>query len=132
MAFKLGNKKSPIADQGQVTSKLSFKQSDVDNSIPGTPILRKSLDKGIMGEANNDGSMFISNKVIPGSDEEKHVMAHEMVHLKDMKLGKLAYNDNYIKWDGQVYERKNGMVNYNGQMLPEGDKSFPWEQMPWE
>ena len=67
MAFKLGNKKSPIADQGQVTSKLSFKQSNVDNSIPGTPILRKSLDKGIMGEANNDGSMFISNKVIPGS-----------------------------------------------------------------
>ena len=132
MAFKLGNKKSPIADQGQVTSKLSFKQSNVDNSIPGTPILRKSLDKGIMGEANNDGSMFISNKVIPGSDEEKHVMAHEMVHLKDMKLGKLAYNDDYIKWDGQVYERKNGMINYNGQMLPEGDKSFPWEQMPWE
>ena len=118
MAFKLGNKKSPIADQGQVTSKLSFKQSNVDNSIPGTPILRKSLDKGIMGEANNDGSMFISNKVIPGSDEEKHVMAHEMVHLKDMKLGKLAYNDDYIKWDGQVYERKNGMINYNGQMLP--------------
>ena len=132
MAFKLGNKKSPIADQGQVTSKLSFKQSNVDNSIPGTPILRKSLDKGIMGEANNDGSMFISDKVIPGSDEEKHVMAHEMVHLKDMKLGKLAYNDDYIKWDGQVYERKNGMINYNGQMLPEGDKSFPWEQMPWE
>ena len=132
MAFKLGNKKSPIADNGQVTSKLSFKQSDVDNSIPGTPILRKSLDKGIMGEANNDGSMFISDKVIPGSDEEKHVMAHEMVHLKDMKLGKLAYNDDYIKWDGQVYERKNGMINYNGQMLPEGDKSFPWEQMPWE
>ena len=132
MAFKLGNKKSPIADIGQVTSKLSFKQSDVDNSIPGTPILRKSLDNGFMGEANNDGSMFISDKVIPGSDEEKHVMAHEMVHLKDMKLGKLAYNDDYIKWDGQVYERKNGMINYNGQMLPEGDKSFPWEQMPWE
>ena len=52
--------------------------------------------------------------------------------MTDMKIGKLAYNDNYIKWNGEVYERKDGMINYNGEMLPEGDKSFPWEKMPWE
>ena len=85
-----------------------------------------------MGEANNDGSIFISDKLVPGSMEDQHVLMHEMVHQTDMKIGKLAYDDNYIKWNGRVYERKNGMINYNGEMLPEGSKEFPWEQMPWE
>jgi hypothetical protein len=130
MAFKLGSSRRPILDKGQVKSKMSFKQDD--SSIPGTPVLRKNLEGGIMGEANNDGSIFISDKLVPGSMEEQHVLMHEMVHQTDMKIGKLAYNDNYIKWNGRVYERKNGMINYNGEMLPEGSKEFPWEQMPWE
>ena len=130
MAFKLGSSRGPILNKGQVKSKLSFKQDD--SSIPGTPVLRKNLEGGIMGEANNDGSIFISDKLVPGSMEEQHVLMHEMVHQTDMKIGKLAYDDNYIKWNGRVYERKNGMINYNGEMLPEGDKSFPWEKMPWE
>ena len=130
MAFKLGSSRGPILNKGQVKSKLSFKQDD--SSIPGTPVLRKNLEGGIMGEANNDGSIFISEKLVPGSMEEQHVLMHEMVHQTDMKIGKLAYDDNYIKWNGRVYERKNGMINYNGEMLPEGIKEFPWEQMPWE
>lgn len=130
MAFKLGSSRGPILNKGQVKSKLSFKQDD--SSIPGTPVLRKNLEGGIMGEANNDGSIFISDKLVPGSIEEQHVIMHEMVHQTDMKIGKLAYDDNYIKWNGRVYERKNGMINYNGEMLPEGSKEFPWEQMPWE
>jgi len=130
MAFKLGSSRGPILNKGQVESRLSFKQAD--SSIPGTPVLRKNLEGGIMGEANNDGSIFISDKLRPGSIEEQHVVMHEMVHQTDMKIGKLAYDDNHIKWNGRVYERKNGMINYNGEMLPEGSKEFPWEQMPWE
>lgn len=130
MPFKLGSNRRIEIDGGQVGSKLSFKKEE--NIIPGTPVLRKDLGKGILGEANSDGSIFISNKVEPGSEQETQVLIHEMVHMKDMKLGKLAYNDDYIKWDGNVYERKDGKINYNGEMLPEGDKSFPWEQMPWE
>jgi len=130
MAFKLGSSRGPILNKGQVESRLSFKQAD--SSIPGTPVLRKDLGKGIMGEANNDGSIFISHNIQPGSAEEQHVLMHEMVHMTDMKVGKLAYDDNYIKWNGETYERKNGMINYNGEMLPEGSKEFPWERMPWE
>ena len=130
MAFKLGKRSGPLMDKGQVKSRLSFKQAD--SSIPGTPVLRKDLGKGILGEANNDGSIFISNKVEPGSEQEKEVLMHEMVHQTDMKIGKLAYDDNFIKWKGVTYERKNGMINYNGKMLPEGSKDFPWEKMPWE
>ena len=130
MAFKLGSSRGPILDRGQVESKLQFKQ--VDASVPGTPVLRKNLEGGVLGEANNDGSIFISHKVQPGSEQEQHVLMHEMVHQTDMKLGKLAYDDNFIKWNGEIYERKNGMINYNGEMIPEGSKDFPWEKMPWE
>ena len=130
MAFKLGSSRGPILDKGQVKSNLSFKQTD--SSIPGTPVLRKNLKGGIMGEANNDGSIFISDKITPGSQEEAHILAHEMVHQTDMKIGKLAYDDNFIKWNGEVYDRKDGKIFYNNEWAPEGSKHFPWEKMPWE
>ena len=133
MAFKLGSERGNYAVNGEIKSKLSFnrKQSS-DASLPGVPVIRKDLDEGIMGEANADGTIFISNEITPGSEKEKEILAHEMVHMTDMKVGKLAYNDDYIKWNGNTYERKDGMINYEGQMIPEGDKSFPWEKMPWE
>ena len=130
MAFKLGSSRTPALNKGKIGGRLSFKQDDA--SVPGTPVLRKDLGKGILGEANNDGSIFIHKSVKPGSEQEKHVLMHEMVHQTDMKVGKLAYDDNFIKWNGETYERKNGMINYNGEMVPEGSKDFPWEKMPWE
>ena len=130
MAFKLGSSRGPILDKGQVNSRLSFKQAD--SSVPGTPVLRKDLEKGVLGEANNDGSIFISHKVEPGSEQEQHVIMHEMVHMTDMKIGKLAYDDNFIKWNGEVYDRKDGKIFYNNEWIPEGSKDFPWEKMPWE
>jgi len=45
-----------------------------------------------------------------------------------MKTGKLSYTDNNITWMGESYERKKGMINYNGKWAPEGSKDFPWEQ----
>ena len=130
MAFKLGSSQTPALNKGQVESKLSFKKDN--SSVPGTPVLRKELEGSILGESNNDGSIFISNKLIPGSPEEKHVIMHEMVHQTDMKVGKLAYSDNYLKWNGEIYNRQDGMIEYEGQWMPEGSKDFPWEKMPWE
>ena len=130
MAFKLGTSRSPLANEGQIESKLSFRKKD--SSIPGTPVLKQNLGKGIMGEANNDGTIFISNKIKPGSKEEQHVIMHEMVHMTDMKIGKLAYSDDAIRWNGETYARKDGKIHYNGQWMPEGSKEFPWEKMPWE
>jgi len=130
MGFKLGSERGPTLNRGQVESRLSFKQAD--SSIPGTPVLRKDLEQGILGEANNDGSIFISHKVEPGSEQERQILMHEMVHMKDMKTGKLAYDDNHIKWDGNIYERKDGKIFYNNEWHLEGSKDFPWEKMPWE
>ena len=130
MAFKLGSSRTPALNKGQIESRLSFKQTDA--SVPGTPVLRKKLGGGILGEANNDGSIFIHEKVVPGSEQEKHVIMNEMIHQTDMKIGKLAYDDNFIKWDGEIYDRKNGKIFYNNEWVPEGSKDFPWEKMPWE
>ena len=130
MAFKLGSSRTPTLNKGQIEGRLSFKQTDA--SVPGTPVLRKDLGKDVLGEANNDGSIFIHNKVKPGSEQEKHVLMHEMVHQTDMRVGKLAYDDNFIKWNGEIYDRKKGKIFYNNEWVPEGSKDFPWEKMPWE
>ncbi len=67
MAFKLGSERGNYAVNGEIKSKLSFnrKQSG-DASLPGVPVIRKDLDEGIMGEANADGTIFISNEITPG------------------------------------------------------------------
>ena len=124
MAFKLGEK-SEFSKTMNLQAKFN---KDTDVSVPGTPVIRKKLGKGIMAEANNDGSIFLSDKVKPGSEEERACLQHEMKHMVDMKTGKLAYTDNDITWMGESYDRKKGMINYNGEWLPEGSKDFPWEK----
>ena len=122
MTFKLGseNRKNTYG-----SGKNRFSKDDA--SIPGTPILRKDLPKGIKGEANNDGSIFISNEIQPGSDEEKKVLMHEMRHIVDMKTGKLSYTDNSISYMGNTYPRANGKIYYEGRWEDEGTETFPWE-----
>jgi len=129
MGFKLGKRTEAIAHQGNIKQKLSFKADDA--SIPGNPVIRKKLDEGILGEANMDGSIFISNTIQPGSDEEKQVLLHEMRHATDMKLGKLSYGDDYVYYDGITYPREtiNGkdMIKVDGKWKEAGD-DFPWER----
>ena len=133
MGFKLGSQRGNYAINGEIKTKMNFgKNSGGDGSVPGTPVISKKLGKGIMGEANNDGSIFLSDKLDPNSQEAQHVVMHEMIHATDMKIGKLAYNDDAIKWDGQVYPREDGKIFYNNEWVQEGSKDFPWEKMPWE
>jgi len=93
-----------------------------------TPVFRKTLDKGILGEANKDGSVFISKSIKPGSKLEKEVLEHEGFHAKQMKNGVLDYTDNSVTYRGVEYERKNGKIKYKGKFYPEGSDVFPWEQ----
>ena len=129
MGFKLGRARQPIANNGIVNKKLSFKSEDA--SVPGNSVIRKKLDEGILGEANMDGSIFISDKVQPGSSEENQVLLHEMRHATDMKLGKLAYSDDAVYYDGVTYPRetRNGkdMIKVDGKWKEAGD-DFPWER----
>ena len=45
-----------------------------------------------------------------------------------MKIGKLSYEDDHIKWNGVEYPRMKGKILYNGEWVPEGTKNFPWEK----
>ena len=133
MGFKLGKNRGNYAVNGVIKTKLRFgqKAGDSDISVPGTPIIRKNLEEGIMGEANIDGSIYISDKIIPGSDEEKKVINHEMRHSTDMKTGKLAYGDDFVKYNGNIYPRVTidgkDMIIVDGVAKEAGDHGFPWE-----
>ena len=133
MGFKLGKSRGNYAVNGVIKTKLRFGQeAGGDASVPGTPVIRKPLDEGIMGEANMDGSIFISDQIIPGSKEEKQVINHEMRHATDMKIGKLAYGDDFVKWNGNKYPRRtiNGkdMIIVDGVAKEAGAHDFPWEE----
>ena len=70
MSFKLGSERGNSFVSGEVKSKMRFsKEAGGDASVPGTPVIRKNLGPNIMGEANMDGSIYISDKIIPNSFE---------------------------------------------------------------
>ena len=132
MTYKLGRGYKPYMTNGNIRTKLRFSQeAGSDASVPGTPVIRKPLGEGIMGEANMDGSIFISDKIVPGSKEEREVINHEMRHATDMKVGKLSYGDDFVKFNGVTYERKdiNGkdMIIVDGVAKEAGSSDFPWE-----
>ena len=116
MGFKLGRARKPIARAGVIDKRLSFRTDNA--SVPGNEVIRKNLDPGILGEANMDGSIFISKSIQPGSDEEAQVLLHEMRHATDMKTGKLAYGDDFVNGKD--------MIKVDGQWKEAGD-DFPWE-----
>ena len=136
MGFKLGTERGNYAISGEVKTKLRFhkESGDPDASVPGTPVIRKDLMPGVMGEANMDGSIYLSNKIEPGSEQERQVLNHEMRHSTDMKIGKLEYGDNYIKYNGETFRREtiNGkdMILFEGgwkEAGAHGENGFPWE-----
>tara|TARA_R100000951_G_scaffold74325_2_gene62638 strand:- start:1999 stop:2865 length:867 start_codon:yes stop_codon:yes gene_type:complete len=93
-----------------------------------TPVFRKTLEQGVLGEANKDGSVYISKSIKPGSKLEKDVLEHELFHAKQMKNGVLNYTDSAVIYRDVEYERKDGKIKYNGKFYPEGSNVFPWEQ----
>jgi hypothetical protein len=132
MGYKLGKAYKPYMTNGSLRTKLRFGGEAGETSIPGTPIIRKPLDSGILGEANMDGSIYVSDKIKPGSAEDRKVINHEMRHATDMKIGKLAYSDDFVKFDGVTYPRVtiNGkdMIIVDGVAKEAGDDGFPWER----
>ena len=132
MGFKLGTERGNYAVSGEIRTKLKFHQeSGGDASVPGTPVIRVPLEPGVMGEANMDGSIYISDTIEPDSFEERQVVSHEMRHATDIKIGKLEYADDYIKWNGETFERRTrygkDMILVDGTWKEAGDSGFPWE-----
>tara|TARA_R110002096_G_scaffold318542_1_gene512874 strand:+ start:428 stop:862 length:435 start_codon:yes stop_codon:yes gene_type:complete len=134
MAFKLGREKGFQANNGEIKTKLSFRRNE-QATIPGTPIIPMPLEDGsrfeILGEANMDGTIYVSDKLDPNSFEYRQVVNHEMRHATDMKLGKLSYDDDHIMYNGERFERMDidgvDSILVDGEWKEAGDTGFPWE-----
>ena len=132
MGFKLGTNRGNYATSGEIKTKLRFgRQPSGQESIPGTPIIPMPLEEGILGEANMDGSIYINELIDPNSEEYIQVINHEMRHSTDMKIGKLAYSDNSVTYNGEEFPRMdiNGVdsILVEGKWKEAGDTGFPWE-----
>ena len=136
MGFKLGKERGNYAVGGEIKTKMRFgKQAGDEGSVPGTPIIRVPLEEGdqfeILGEANMDGSIYINDKLEPGSFEDRRTINHEMRHATDIRLGKLSYEDDHIMYNGDRFERMDidgvDSILVDGKWKEAGDTGFPWE-----
>ena len=132
MGFKLGSERGNYATSGEIKTKMRFgKNSGGDGSVPGTPVIQMPLAEGILGEANMDGSIYMSDLLDPNSPEFRQTLNHEMRHATDMRIGKLAYADDSITYNGEVFPRetKKGkdMILIDGKWKEAGHTGFPWE-----
>ena len=132
MGFKLGSERGNYATSGEIKTKMRFgKNSGGDGSVPGTPVIQMPLADGVLGEANMDGSIYMSDLLDPNSPEFRQTLNHEMRHATDMRIGKLAYADDSITYNGEVFPRetKKGkdMILIDGKWKEAGHTGFPWE-----
>ena len=132
MGFKLGTNRGLEATGGEIKTKMRFgKQAGEKGSVPGTPVIRVPLEEGVMGEANMDGSIYVNELIKPGSFEDRQVINHEMRHATDMRVGKLAYSDDHVMYNGEKFEREdiNGVdsILVDGEWKEAGSHDFPWE-----
>jgi len=133
MGFKLGTERGNYAVSGEIRTKMRFHQeSGGDASVPGTPVIRRPLEPGVRGEANMDGSIYISDEITPDSHEERQVINHEMRHATDIKIGKLEYGDYHVKWNGETFPRETidgvDSIFVDNEWKEAGTHDFPWEQ----
>ena len=96
---------------------------DKDTSTHNTPVFKKDLEGNVMAEANRDGTIFVQEGL--SAKETKDAVKHEQVHLDQMSMGRLQYDDNTVTWKkdtrspARVYQRAN---------MNEGDPNFEWER----
>ncbi len=70
-------------------------------SIDNTPIYFVEEEDGVLGRTNMNGSITINNKV-KNQKQINEIIKHEKVHVKQIKDGRLAYDNN------NIYHRKSG------------------------
>lgn len=96
---------------------MAFKLDNPPYSSDNTPIYRVDMENGVLGKANNNGTIILNNNLSPL--QEQSVINHEMVHINQIKRGDLDYDNNNVYWKGKKYSRK---------QMQEGAKNLPWEK----
>jgi|TARA_R110000796_G_scaffold229738_2_gene347217 hypothetical protein len=97
---------------------MAFIMKGFPFNVDNTPVYNMDLEEGVMGIADENGSILI-NKNITNEQEREEVITHEKVHLDQMKRGDLSYDDDSVTWKGKKYPRENFL---------DGDETLPWEK----
>ncbi len=100
---------------------MAFKLTNPPYTMNNTPIYHVDMEDGVMGKANNNGTIIINKDVDPSKTQD--VINHEMVHIDQMKRGDLDYDDKYVYWKGKRYSRA---------QMQEGNRTLPWEAEAYE
>ena len=95
---------------------MAFKLSNAPYKVDNTPIYNVPMEDGVMGKANNNGTIILNKDLDPSQCQD--VINHEMVHINQMKRGDLDYDDDNVYWKGKKYSRA---------AMQEGAKNLPWE-----
>ena len=97
---------------------MGFIMKGAPYSADNTPIYHVDMEDGVLGKANNNGSITLNNK-LKDPEQIQDVVDHEKVHIQQMKDGRLNYDDNNVYWEGKKYSRAS---------MKEGAKDLPWEK----
>jgi len=97
---------------------MAFKMNGAPYGGDNTPIYHVDMEDGVLGKANNNGTIII-NKDIKDPKQIDDVVDHEMIHIDQMKRGDLNYDNKYVYWKGKKYSRA---------QMKEGAKNLPWEK----
>jgi len=74
------------------------------------------MEDGVAGKANNNGTIIVNKDMDPHQIDE--IVAHEKIHIEQMKRGDLDYDNENVYWKGKTYPRSK---------MKEGAKNLPWE-----
>lgn len=96
---------------------MAFKLNNPPYKLPETPIYHVSMEDGVLGKANRNGTIILNEKMDP--KQAKEVIKHEMVHIDQMRRGDLDYDDKYVYWKGKKYLRSK---------MKEGSPALAWER----
>ncbi len=83
-----------------------------------TPIYSVDMEDGVLGKANNNGTIVINSK-LKDPKQIQEVIDHETEHIIQMRDGRLDYDKENVYWEGKTIPRSS---------IEEGAKDLPWEK----
>jgi hypothetical protein len=95
---------------------MAFKLNNPPYKIDNTPIYHVDMEEGVMGKANNNGTIIVNKDLDPSQIDD--VVAHEKIHIEQMERGDLDYDNENVYWKGKTYSRAD---------MAEGAADLPWE-----
>jgi hypothetical protein len=95
---------------------MAFKLNNPPYKIDNTPVYHVDMEEGVMGKANNNGTIIVNKDLDPSQIDD--VVAHEKIHIEQMERGDLDYDNENVYWKGKTYSRAD---------MAEGAKDLPWE-----